>query len=1221
MWTAAYSAVARNAPSEGIGAALLLRQVRGYARQRGGKPPPSSAAAASAAPIALSPSPSLPKAPLASSARPHDRPPTVAANAIAAAAAARARAAEAAAAAAGAAATAVSSSSAAPPPPFDAALAGAAPRAHRLIGDPRTGIADDTTERCPSTAAGNDVSVELMWTQERPGVTEWYRYSPFVRQQPLMRRDARLSDHSRNLVYLLRCADPSRWTVQDLARKFRVRRQRVLAVLALKEMEAQALEDGRLMGGGGGGGGGAVAAAPDASAVAAASAGGAVAPASLARGLRAYCMTVDLADVRLSAGSREPHDLADGAMAAVGGGGAGAASGIASEGQRSRKGGKQQQQQQQAEGWVWARSGRDGKGGGGASSQQQQQHQHQHQHQAPSLGADPAADLARVAPAQAATAQRLHVALLSLLQQHGHSLDRLLRALLAQVDAAEAHYVARVRGTPVERALELGWRAAAAGRAAAAAERARRASIGGGAQESGAAAGAGAAAEEAAGEAGGGAGGPGGDAPPAAPPAPMPLLFDFAAQRNAVRAAVDALRPLLVNAGPRAEREAAALAAELSALLGAAAPPPDGEDDALRAAASAAPPDTLARAFNALPRDQRQALLDRAPSAGAALDLRGADLTAVVSPFAAPTSSSGGGGGAAGGRYSSLSSASSSSSSFLANSPGGGGGGDAAASSYALGRWPGQVRPLVDVWGYEEVGADGGGAGAGPPRDPDALFAALLAPSGALPPLERAVEDVDACAAALGIDAAAAASSGDDALGSLDDFLAGGGGAGGEQSGSGSSSEGGGKGASSPASAAPSPLPSCADVLALREDVHTYQHLDWMYDRAVDHQAAELVAAAAAQRAAYLAGGGAAGPGGGGAGGQAAIAAAAAKLLTAPPRRVSETPGAWDTPPLPPRQQQRMLRILRALDPSAAERLMYVEAASREDRAAGAAASAGGASASGSARRAARMRAQVSRVLRHMDAQVSGAGGAGEEDAGGGAEDDDDEDEEEEQADGQKRERAAAAAAAASSAHGAAAFALPPRPADLAAGAPASERAPLELVSAFIEAAIVGRQFHRGSGERHVAQVPTYPSFDGRPLDAASAEGAESELSALARGAARREDDGMWRDFRERLLHNLGVSGPGLWDVRGRARPQRPAEGWSMVVHPVGKGARRDGVGGGGGGGRGAAIEPRAGAGAPAGAGGLPYVSEPGGALRPLRGDEALLEKRRTPKRRRRWPL
>jgi hypothetical protein len=1191
MWSSILMRAALLPSTEGSGStAAIARQVRGYARQRGGGGKGDALASASLPPP---PATTPPAAATTPKQQQHDRPPTVAANAIAAAAAARARAAEAAAAAAAAGTGASPSSSAA----FDAARASAAPRVHALIGDPRTGVADDTTSRSPAAAASNDISVELIWNQENPGGVEWYRYTPFSRQQPHMRRDSRLSDHSRNLLYLLRCADPAKWTVEALARKFRVRRQRVLAVLALKEMEAQALEDGRLMGGGGAGGGngGAKSAAVERALIGATSTDNQL---SLARGLRAYCMTVDLADVRLHTASREPHDLADAAAAD-------AASSSGGKQQRRQGNNKQQQQQQDLE-WTWARPDRKTAG-------------------SLSLGSDPSADLARVAPAQAVTAQRLHTALLSLLQQHGFSADALLQGLLAQVDAAEAHYEAHVRGTGLERALELGWRAAEAEReaerlAVVAAERARLEAAdpwaalkaaAGDAAEGGAAAEDAAAKDEEGGD---------GESTAATTASSSCPLFDFSAQRAALTAAVDALRPLLANAGPRAEREAAALAAELSALLGRAAEAQGGgeeaagaegekqdgdKDGALRAAAAAASPDALARAFNALPRDQRQALLDRAPAVRAALDLRGADLTAVVNPFV--SQGGGGAGGAGAGSYAALSLSSPPSSAA--------GGGATAGSSYALGRWPGQVRPLVDVWGYEEVGATGA-SGAGPPADPDALFAGLLggggggsggggggggggeggADQGALVALERAVADLDRCALALGIQGGGGVSSSSpsssspaggvqDALGSLDDFLAGGEG---QQP---KPQQGGSKRAA--VSSSPSSLPTCADVLALREDLYTYQHIDWLYDRAVDHQAAELVAAAAAERAAAALAG---------TRGPANTAAAAARLLAAPPRRVSETPGAWDTPPLPAKQQQRMLRLLRALDPSAAERLMYLEALSREDRAAGAVVALGGRTADGAVRRAARMREQVTRVLRHMDEQLNGTTGGGEEGEEGGEEEDKD-----------KAEEKAGTTTPAST------TALPPRPSDLPSDAPASARAPLELVSAFIESTIVGRQYHRGSGERHVALVPTFPSFDGRPLSEASGEGAESELSAAAREAAKREDDSMWRDFRARLLHNLGVSGTDLWDVRGKARPQRPAEGWSMVVHPVRSKAAEGGT-------KATAIEPRAGLGAPpAGAGrhaaAAPYVSEPGGGLRALRGDEALLEKRRTPKRRRRWPM
>jgi hypothetical protein len=73
-------------------------------------------------------------------------------------------------------------------------------------GDPRTGIADDTT----TTPWGDDVTVEWIWSSDATGV-DWYRYSMAGPDQlPFMYMDSRLSDHSKNLMYMLRCKDPSR---------------------------------------------------------------------------------------------------------------------------------------------------------------------------------------------------------------------------------------------------------------------------------------------------------------------------------------------------------------------------------------------------------------------------------------------------------------------------------------------------------------------------------------------------------------------------------------------------------------------------------------------------------------------------------------------------------------------------------------------------------------------------------------------------------------------------------------------------------------------------------------------------------------------------------------------------------------------------------------------------------------------------------------------------
>ena len=84
-------------------------------------------------------------------------------------------------------------------------LAEGAPRRYfQLIGDPRTGVADDTTQDI-----FGDIQVEHVWHQESNQVN-WFRYSRTAEGQPHMYMDARLSDHSKNLMYLLRAKDPQR---------------------------------------------------------------------------------------------------------------------------------------------------------------------------------------------------------------------------------------------------------------------------------------------------------------------------------------------------------------------------------------------------------------------------------------------------------------------------------------------------------------------------------------------------------------------------------------------------------------------------------------------------------------------------------------------------------------------------------------------------------------------------------------------------------------------------------------------------------------------------------------------------------------------------------------------------------------------------------------------------------------------------------------------------
>lgn len=75
----------------------------------------------------------------------------------------------------------------------------------QLIGDPRTGVADDTT----TAPFGDDISVEHVWRSDTKGI-DWFRYSLAGDHLPFMYMDARLSDHSKNMMYMLRCKDPQR---------------------------------------------------------------------------------------------------------------------------------------------------------------------------------------------------------------------------------------------------------------------------------------------------------------------------------------------------------------------------------------------------------------------------------------------------------------------------------------------------------------------------------------------------------------------------------------------------------------------------------------------------------------------------------------------------------------------------------------------------------------------------------------------------------------------------------------------------------------------------------------------------------------------------------------------------------------------------------------------------------------------------------------------------
>jgi hypothetical protein len=78
-------------------------------------------------------------------------------------------------------------------------------RVLQLIGDPRTGVADDVSENPFGTVTVDQVHYQ------RSNEVYWYKYEFAAEQRRGGHRDARLSDYARNLLYVLRAADPARW--------------------------------------------------------------------------------------------------------------------------------------------------------------------------------------------------------------------------------------------------------------------------------------------------------------------------------------------------------------------------------------------------------------------------------------------------------------------------------------------------------------------------------------------------------------------------------------------------------------------------------------------------------------------------------------------------------------------------------------------------------------------------------------------------------------------------------------------------------------------------------------------------------------------------------------------------------------------------------------------------------------------------------------------------
>ncbi|GAB4821535.1 hypothetical protein N2152v2_008581 [Parachlorella kessleri] len=94
-----------------------------------------------------------------------------------------------------------------------------------------------------NTAPPGRLPWEILEADEEAGVVHWgLDLTEGKAQEPW--RNALLSSESKQLMYDLHIQDPEGYSVENLAVLFRIRQQRVMAILALKQMEAEARAKG-----------------------------------------------------------------------------------------------------------------------------------------------------------------------------------------------------------------------------------------------------------------------------------------------------------------------------------------------------------------------------------------------------------------------------------------------------------------------------------------------------------------------------------------------------------------------------------------------------------------------------------------------------------------------------------------------------------------------------------------------------------------------------------------------------------------------------------------------------------------------------------------------------------------------------------------------------------------------------------------------------------------
>ncbi|KAF5830523.1 hypothetical protein DUNSADRAFT_14393 [Dunaliella salina] len=110
-----------------------------------------------------------------------------------------------------------------------------------------------------------------------------------------------------------------------------------------------------------------------------------------------------------------------------------------------------------------------------------------------------------------------------------------------------------------------------------------------------------------------------------------------------------------------------------------------------------------------------------------------------------------------------------------------------------------------------------------------------------------------------------------------------------------------------------------------------------------------------------------------------------------------------------------------------------------------------------------------------------------------------------------------------------------------------------EAIAAWLDVYPGGKVYHRGSGERQISRMPSFPAFEGLPLSTIDSL-EEGDLSALNRSKAQVHEAQLCQDFEADLLYNLGLRGDGLRDVSMPRSPPNLASSLDeapMVVYDI----------------------------------------------------------------------